>query len=820
MWRNYLTVGIRMLAHSKGYTFINILGLSVGFASCLLILLFVRHQLSYDRWLPESDRIYAVQSTMTGVTEGSLLSARTPRVAAQMLSRELPQIEEAVALTSERSLIEVAGRPRFIDLQFTDPNFFRIFDIPFVRGDPRAALSRPGNLVLTESEAARLFGRRDPLGATVTLSYRGDDKEMVVSGVIRDVPDNSHLRLGFLTPYANAMYGVSEGEAGSWSQLSGYVYVRLADGQSVNDVREAIPDIVRRNIPDDAEAHPTDLRLVPVGDIYLDHSHEGSMKPGGDRVALFAFSLIALLILTIACVNFVNLATAQTSRRAREVALRKALGAHRGQLIGQFMTEALMVTLFAILVALAIVELALPTFAELVSADLVLRYLGPDGVVVPILLLAGAVTLICGVYPALVLSRQQPGTLLRTYQGAVQGSGRIRNLLVVTQFAISIALIICTAIVYAQTSHARTADPGYDQRGLLVVENVHRAAPDTRRSFYERVRAMREVRSVARSDVAPADDQENSGQFQRPGNTRPIFLNYNSVDWGFRDALRLPLLAGRFFDEARPADDASVGYNPYGEDAEALLAGGANVVVSASAARRLGFANPADAIGQRILSPFLSRAELVPSTIIGVVGDAQYRSVRDQVRPTVYYVNSTPFTYLIARYRASDPAAFREQVEEIWRQYYPEVPFEADFARDRVSALYLTDEVRGQVFAAATFVAIAVACLGLFGLAAFNAARRTKEIGIRKVFGARSRDIVRLLVWQFCQPVLIANVIAWPVAWWLMRDWLNQFSSRIDLHPGWFVGAGALALLIAALTVTAHAIRVGRTNPIHALRYE
>jgi putative ABC transport system permease protein len=320
--------------------------------------------------------------------------------------------------------------------------------------------------------------------------------------------------------------------------------------------------------------------------------------------------------------------------------------------------------------------------------------------------------------------------------------------------------------------------------------------------------------------VAPADEQETSGQFQRPGHPRAVFLNYNAVDWSFRETMRLPLLAGRFFKEGRGGDDASAGYNPYGEDAEALLRRGVNVVISASAARRFGFRSPADALGQQIQSPFLSRPELVPSTIVGVVGDARYRSVRDQARPTVYHVNTNPFTYLIVRYEGVDPRRLRSQVEAVWNELYPNVPFEADFAQDRVMGLYLADEARGQVFAAAAILAILVACLGLFGLAAFTAERRTKEIGIRKVFGARTRDILRLLLWQFCQPVLVANMIAWPVTWWLMRDWLNSFSDRIALHPGWFVGAGSVALIIAALTVAGHAFKVARLNPIHALRYE
>ena len=820
MWRNHLTIAVRVLAKNPVYAFINIFGLSIGIAACLLILLFVRHEISFEKWLPDSARIYSVQATMAGVGEANIRSARTPPITAEVIAREFPQLD-SVGIRHDRAVIKKGAEPLFVDFTFTGAGFFEVLALPFVRGDPATALAKPGNLVLTETESERFFGREDPIGKTLTLEYRGLPVELKVSGVIRDIPANSHLQLSFLTPEANSLFGIGEGEAKSWSQVDGFVYVKLRRGDDIAAMERAMPAVVERNIPDDAEAHPVELRLAPVRDIHLEHSYDGSMKRGGDAIAITAFSLIALFILTIACVNFANLATTQASLRAREVALRKVMGARRGQLIAQFLGEALLLTFIATLVALALVELVLPAFSVFVGADLPLRYFGEDGIAVPVVLLATVVGLICGLYPAFVLSRFRPGKVLRSYQGGeAPGSAQLRNLLVLTQFAISIGLIICTAVVYAQTEHAQRAHPGYDQNGLLVIEDVHYAAPSTPPAFAREVERLPGVEAVTLSNVAPADDQETSGQFQRPGDPRPIFLNYNSVGWDFQRTLKLPLLAGRFFDQGRPRDDATTGWNPYGEDAEALLGRGANIILSESAVQKLGFASPAAAVGQPILAPLLSRPELVPSTIIGVVDDARYRSVRDEAKPTVYHVNSTAFTYLIARDRSGDLDALREQIGRIWQRHYPDVPYQAEFARDRVGALYRADEVRGQVFAVATLLAILVACLGLFGLAAFTAKRRTKEIGIRKVFGARTGDIVRLLLWQFCQPVLLANLLAWPIAWWLMRDWLNNFSDRITLHPGWFIVAGLLALTIAAATIASHAVRVARANPIHALRYE
>jgi putative ABC transport system permease protein len=526
----------------------------------------------------------------------------------------------------------------------------------------------------------------------------------------------------------------------------------------------------------------------------------------------------------MACINFTNLATARASQRAREVALRKVLGATRKQLIVQFLGESVLVAGIATIVALALAELALRPLNGFLDATMQIRYLGAEGILLPVLILALLVGLAGGAYPALYLSRFQPATVLKANKSAAdaEGNGRLRNLLVVGQFAVSIGLIICTAIVYSQTLYARTMDAGYKRDGLLQVRRLEiPQAEAVAKTFMEEVRRVPGVSSVARTSIAVNPGNNSMSSARLPGRTDYVQLGTYAIDPGVIDALGMRLLAGRNFSEAVAMDDATTP-SPVDFAAErALAARGVNVLLSESATRRLGFATPQAAIGKQIQAGFTvpEAGSWVPATIVGVVSDVRYRSVREPLQPIIYFYQTRGYSTLLVRH-VGDERVVRERVEAIWKRLLPEIAFEARSVSETVHNLYRRDETRAQLFGMFAILAAVIGCLGLFGLAAFTAERRTKEIGIRKVLGARTRDIVRLLVWQFSRPVLIANLIAWPVAWWVMRDWLNQFDIRIGLTPIPFVLAGALALAIAVATIGAHAFRVARTNPVHALRYE
>jgi putative ABC transport system permease protein len=837
MLRNYLTVGLRALAKNKTYAFINIFGLAIGMAACLLILLFVRYETSYDAWLDEGDRAYQLQSFYKadgrGQTEMALQNAAF--VAGARLKKDFPQIEQIVYLGNASPVLSRNGRVSTSeDFYYVDGPLFDVLKIPFVHGDSRTALNQPGSLVVTEQEAARLFGSANPMGQTMTLVDRGQSTDYHVTGIIKNLPKNTHLSLGILARYDPASYWADFPEfLTEWGWQAGYYYARLRPGASADDINRQLPAWAKRNIPDDVvhgvrrnRSDSESWQLANVRDVHLGQAQSGAMMPGNDRRSLVTFGIIAILVLGMACVNFTNLATARASQRAREVALRKVLGAQRKQLILQFLGESVLVAALAMLVALALAELLLPLLNRFLDAQLALRYFGADGILLPVLGLVIVVGIAGGIYPAFVLSNFPPARILRANKSApdARGSAMLRSILVVGQFSVSIGLIACTIIIYAQTVYARTTDPGYKRDGLIQVRNVNRrtAMPVINTLLHELARVPGVV-SLGRSTIGIGTRNSSNFGVRGPGQTETQSIGTYRVDTGFFRTMEIPLLAGRTFVEGRAMDDTTLeGFPPKPADEAALTRRGFNVVVNELAAKRLGFRSPADAIGKVVRADAGDSASdgSTPVTIIGVVKDSRFRSVRMPLEPIMFQYDRTGPDNLIVRYANADPNVVREQLESRWKQIVPDVPFEATFSDDIVRRLYQAEEAQAGMFAAFAGLAVVVGCLGLFGLAAFTAERRTKEIGIRKVLGARTRDIVQLLVWQFSRPVLIANLIAWPVAWWVMRGWLNGFDARIALNPLPFLFAGGLALAIAIATIASHAVRVARANPILALRYE
>ncbi len=825
MWRNYLTVGLRAMLNNKVYAFVNVVGLAVGIAAAVLIFLYVRYETSYDKWLPASERIVQLQTIVNPRDGETSRSSLAPRVAVEALRREFPEFEQVVGMMKARTAITHEGEARWSDVNWSDPNFFEVFDLPLVRGDPRTALRDVNSILLTESEAERYFGDASPVGQTLLVNRYGEDQPLKVTGVIADLPENTHLKLGMIArfnPDIEVDYYMTE-----WGAAGGYIYGKLRPGVEAAELNARMPAFEKRNLPpaEDDGAQSTDelldFRFVPIRDIHLGASHEGSMKPGGDPLAVNAFAVVALLILGIACANFTNLTTARASLRAREVGVRKVLGATRPQLIAQFLAEAMLLAAVATLIGLALVELLLPFFNRLLGLELSLSYVGEAGILPTALLLIAVIGTVGGAYPAFYLSRFQPAQVLKASAiGAAQGSGRLRSALVIAQFAISIGLIICAAVVYAQTIHARATDPGYQRSGLLVLKGLHPGTHDRLDTLKREMEGLPEVRSAAFTAIVPGDGETGSSTGVRlKGQPLDEQIGYTSVDYGFFDTMGIPVLAGRTFSERFAKDDSSVDFSPATPDELALLERGMNVMLNEAAARRLGFADPRQAVGAELSADQIDEGP-IPATVVGVVPDVRFGSLRDDVQPILYHRFEMALGEMVLRFSAADPAAVREKAEQVWQRVLPDVPFEGVFVEDEMAQLYEADEVRGQVFAIASALAVFIACLGLFGLAAFTVERRRLEIAIRKVFGAGDADIVRLMVWDFSRPVVIANLIAWPVAWWLMRDWLNNFAARIELHPGWFLGAGLLALLVAVLTVGGHALQASRTRPALALRYE
>ena len=834
MWRNYLTVGFRALAKSKTYTFINILSLALGLAACVMILLYVRYETSYDAWLPKAEDTYVLQQSSIDTESGNVFRFQgSAHVAGTMLKKDFAEVEKLAYLLPGSPMILQDGQSMVgEDVMFTDGDFLNIVELPLVRGDRATALARPDSLVLTRSEAVRRFGTENVLGRTLTFVRAGNPADYRITGILEDLPKNSHMALSMIARFDPKTYFGEDSEAfqTAWGFIAGNVYLRLKPGADPDRIQAAIPQWEKRNIPDQQSGDQTinlgttdDWNLMNVRDVHLGEAQDGAMTPGNDATTIATFTIVALLILALACINFVNLATARASHRAREVALRKVLGASRRQLIVQFLGESLLVTALAMVIGLGLLELALPFLSSYLDADLQLDYLGSEGMLPPILLLIVLVATAGGLYPAFFLSRFKPASVLKANRSAeTPGTGRLRTMLVVAQFAISIGLIICTAVIYSQTLYALTADAGYKRDGLLQISGLSRPEVEPQAELLAREIAKIEgVVSVARSNIG-VDAGGNSDTFvYRPGNPKPFRLFTNRVDDRFFQTMGIDMLAGRSFSQEQAKDVGAIAGDAPPEEIRAFAARGINLVINASAAARLGFGSPQEAVGQQLMLGIVpDEYGPVAATIVGVAADTRFRSVRDPVQPSFFRYTPANLPLMEVRYDSADPQAVRSRIEALWKRQVPSVPFNAEFADEIVAELYTAETARGEIFAGFSVFAVFIGCMGLFGLAAFTADRRTKEIGIRKVFGARVRDIVKLLAWQFSKPVIVANLIAWPVAWWAMRDWLNGFDVRIDLTPGPFVLAGVLALVIALGTISGHAFKVARMNPVHALRYE
>jgi len=835
MWRSYFTVGVRALAKNRTYAFINIVGLAIGLAACLMLLLYVRYERSHDEWLPNVENIYQLQTTFADPGTGELSNLQmAPYVASTALEKDFPQVEKRVYVLSSGPVVFHRGQATAPeDTVMVDGDLFEIFELPFAHGDRSTALDNVNSLVLSETEAAKYFGDENPVGKTLTLINRGISTDFRVTGVIKDLPRNFHQRFNMIgrVDMATFMGESAENFLKQWGWSQGWAYIKLKDGTDPAVINDNLQPWEERNIPDLPfggqminQGDFGEWRLVHLPEIHLGEAQEGAATPGNDARTILTFTIIAFLILGMACVNFTNLATARASARAREVALRKVLGASRGQLMTQFLLESVMVAGVAMLLALSIVELLLPALGDFLKADLSMIYIGSDGMLLPIVLLTALVGAAGGLYPAFYLSRFQPAQVLKANKSTAEaaGSGKLRSALVIGQFAVSIGLIICTAVVYAQTVHARTVDPGFKREGILEIDGMaRRQLIDRSEVIARQIAAVPGVQSAARTGISIAPNSQNNTVVNVPGRAQPVLMGQYSIDDQFFRTMGIKLIAGRELTANQPVDVVPLGIDPSDEEQRAFAARGLNVVLNESGARDLGFANPADAIGKTFSMGFVEPQNgSVPTTIVGVVKDTRFGSIRDKMEPIAYRLANYGFNTLVVRYDASEPSAVRERIEQEWRKITNEVPFEAEFSEDIVAELYTAEEARARIFAGFALLAVIVACLGLFGLAAFTAERRTKEIGIRKVLGARTGDIVRLMAWQFSKPVIIANLIAWPVAYFAMRDWLQDFDSRVDLGVMPFLLAGAAAWLIAILTISSHAIRVARANPIHALRYE
>lgn len=834
MFANYLIIAWRNIIKKPLFSAINILGLAIGLASCILILLYVDSESGYDSWIADSERLVRVHTAYTSAGRPPFYTVRSAGRIMPALRDYLRQdIEAGVRLVSWGTTIRKQDQGFDDRVMFAGKDFFQILPLPLKHGDSASSFGKPNDLLVTEETAIRYFGRTDVVGETLTLCCLGEQAvELAITGVLKDLPENTHLDVSLLVYMDVAVFSNFPWVLDTWTSVNVYSYFKLLPDAKMAQTQERInywlnnESTFSKDMDDltgaDGERKVTDsmqLKLMPLEELHLkarrDAGTMGDLSPMGDQTMVVTFSLIAALILAIACINFMNLSTARSGSRATEVAMRKVLGATRKQVAIQFLVEAVGLVLMAMLLALVMVELVLPFYSQVLNKTIQLDLLQQPQLLGMLLVASLMVGLGAGSYPALVLSGYRPGHILKSGKGQkAGGSATLRNILVISQFAISIGLLVSTSVVFLQTRYASEMDLGYNSDKKLVVGI--RTARDRLDSLKQQLEALPDVTSVVFSSEVPSQDNENNSFYTRPGvgDKQPVteLLNHHNMDYGFFEAYDVEAVAGRLFDQSYGSDSFVV--------ATEETAGGGAVILNQSAVRKMGFSSDQQAIGQVLTTNY----NHVPHnmTIVGVIPDLYFRSVKFDVRPTLYYLNPGQFRVATVSYQSGNDAAIRQQVEDVWARVVPLEPVHIRHLDEMLERQYRQEQIQMRLFSVFSVLAIIVACLGLYGLAAFSAERRTKEIGIRKVMGASVRNIVWLLVLQFSRPVLWANLIAWPVSIWLMLNWLQQFPYRIDmllLLPVCVV-AGILSVLIAWLTVGGNAARVARANPIKALRHE
>jgi putative ABC transport system permease protein len=828
VFRNYLDIALRSLLSNKLFSVINVFGLAVGLASVLLIGLYVADELGYDRYHADSERLYRISQDFFPVNGSSaVLLATNAAPAAELLKADFPEIEVSARAFGGRVLLSRDEVDFYIDaVQFVDPAFLDMFHFDWIAGDPATALNELSSIVLTESTARRYFGDANPLGATLELE---NTRPLTVTGVIRDLPHNTHLHANAFTALEPLLRRFGERARSSWSEnISFHTYVKLAPDASMQALQQGFPAFVDRHIGSDASQW-TGLSALPVRDIHLRSTRQFDMKPPGSMANVLTLITVAFAILMIACFNFMNLATAVSALRGREVGVRKSVGARRGQLVRQFLAEALGTTLLATVVAVAIAELLMPVFNGFTGKSLVFDLLSDRALQLSLLMLVLIVGCGAGAYPALYLSAFNPAKVLRSRMSSGAGGVVFRNLLVVLQFSISIILVIATAVVLMQTRFARERDPGFTREQLVILAGAPtQGLTQQWETLKAELLSHPDIVQVSASRLTPGQENPNSFSVRRAGEVEDLDfpLPFLFVDHGFFETYEVQLLSGRTFSEEFPADRIAL---PNVSTAESAVATdktlNSNFILNASAAGDFGW-SPEAAVEQEL--ELVRDGYTLRGRVVGVVDDSNFESVHFSVKPMVFLL--TPSGTWADQYPTLTSASIRISgrnlietlafIDQSWEKIVPEFPVTRSFLSEQMDALYRGDMRLGQLYSYFSALAIVIASLGLFGLATFNAQRRTKEIGVRKVMGGSLWSIVLLLTNDFSRLVLISNVIAWPFAYFAMSRWLEQFAYRIDLTPLVFIGSGLIALCIAWVTVGGTAAKAARQKPVLALRYE
>jgi putative ABC transport system permease protein len=825
MFRNYMSAALGNIGRNGLYAGITILGLAVSFAAAILIGLYVRDEYGFERFIPGYQQVYRLEFDLTLPGSKPRAINGTVSSVAGNFRLDFPEAEQVARLTATGSTLKRGDVSTFENVVWADPGFFKVMPLPVLAGDANAALEAPDGLVLTRQMARKYFGQDAPIGRTLMVNSGlktgapalDGFHPMRVLAVLKDLPANSHLAA---TIYAAArapysLLSLDDAHPNPFS-IDDWTYVKLKPGVSPAALEARVKDFGQRHYPSSAGGKLTaqHYRLMPLQTLHFTSGGDGRglFRPKGDRNVDTAVAAVGVLIVVIAAINFVTLMTARATRRAVEVGVRKALGAQRMDLIVQFMGEALIYVLAAMALGVALAELALPPVNAFLQRTLALDALDP---VLAAAIVGGALltAVLAGIYPSFLLSAFGPAAALKGGAIRAGGSATVRQALVIAQFAILIGLIVMTGAIYRQTRFALNDALRLDTSQVALMGGGCRSA------FATELAALPGVISHSCADGVALGQGMSNSIVTMPDRTQRTVQTAN-VDVGFFELHGLRPLAGRFFSRSQ-GQDMVLDRQGAGADVQP------SIVVNETAARQLGFARPADAVGKTVSwtrwSASTDRTKLPaprPSQIVGVVSDFTLGSIRAPIEPTVYHVEPFQTGALLVKLDGRSIPETLAAINRLWRQTGNDRPADLSFEDRVVQALYEDVITQGIVIAICAGLAILIACIGLFALAAFTTERRTKEIGVRKAMGASTLNVVTLLLGQFSQPVLWANLIAWPAAWWAMSRWLRGFAYRVDLPLWLFVAAMALAVVIALLTVASHAWTAARAKPATALRYE
>jgi len=806
MLKNYFKVAIRNLWKNKGYSAINIIGLSSGLAVCLLIVLYVINELGYDQFNKNADRIYRLDADLF-FNNTAFRAANTPEPMGPTMVREYPKLEQMVRISNQGGISIKKGDQTLMDqnAMFADSTFFKVFSVEMIEGDPNTALSDPSSIVISESAAKRYFNSAAVLGKSL---YTDNQKERKITGVYKDFPRQSHFHFDFIKPFAERWDKNPDG----WLSNNHNTYILVKPGTTQAELQSMLNATTKKyvgqqlqqyfnsSIQDlEGKGNRFNYQVMPLRDIHLKSNKSGEIEVNGDVAYVYIFSVIAAFILLIACVNFMNLSTARSANRAKEVGIRKVVGSLRSQLIFQFLTESVLLSLFSLVIAILIALLLLPFFNSLAGQTIPYKAMFSSWMLPVSLVLVLIVGCIAGSYPAFYLSAFQPIEVLKGKLAKGFKSSWLRSSLVVFQYSISIVLIIGTIVIYNQLEYIRNRNIGYNRNQVMVLHNTWPLAKNAK-SFKEEVRKLSGVENVTVTQHLPTtSDRSENGWFPDATMTvdKAVILANIWVDEDYIPTLGMQMAAGRNFSRDFPSDSLAV-------------------VLNEAAVKTLGFKEPLRATLYR---PSDEGNKSIPYRIVGVVKDYNFSTMHEKIKPLVMQLGTNNGGVAI-RINSKDIRTVVEGVRNKWNGAAPGQQFNYSFMDEDFNKLYKADDQTGRLFMAFALFAIFIACLGLFGLVTYAAEQRTKEIGIRKVLGANIPTIVTMLSRDFVKLVFIAALVAFPIAWWTMNKWLQEFAFRISI--GWwvFVIAGALALLIAILTTSFQAIRAALANPVKSLRSE